>query len=155
MEIWLTKPLINRNKQKIIGCDLPLEEIMNNTNNTSNKQNNNIFEQTVKTLTKDAVLLQEKFHKLQEADNIKCSIDTLRLLKDTLNLIKEYDWQVKYSEYRTEGHKEVAVWEQNHSGEIRNHKKWIVYEKDNDNNNALVNYPPPKGSGLPLNSSPD
>lgn len=107
-------------------------------NNTSNKQNN-IFEQTVKTLTKDALLLQDKFHKLQESDNIKASIDTLRLLKDTLNLIKEYDWQLKYSEYRTDGHKEVAVWEQNHSGEIRNHKKWIVYEKDNDNNNALIN----------------
>lgn len=50
----------------------------------------------------------------------------MRLLKDTLSLIKEYDWELKYSEYKTDEHKEVAVWEQNHSGEIRNHKKWIV-----------------------------
>lgn len=53
----------------------------------------------------------------------------MRLLKDTLSLIKEYDWELKYSEYKTDGHKEVTVWEQNHSGEIRNHKKWVVNEQ--------------------------
>ena len=54
------------------------------------------------------------------------TIDTLRLLKDTLSLIKEYDWHLEYSEYETDGHNEVAVWEQNHSGEIRNHKNGLL-----------------------------
>lgn len=97
-------------------------------------KNKNVFEETIKTLTDDAMLLQQKFHKLQESGDIRASIDCLRLLKDTLSLIKEYDWHLEYSEYKTDGHKEVAVWEQNHSGEIRNHKKWNVSKisvKDN------------------------
>lgn len=86
----------------------------------------NIFNETVKTLTEDAMSLQQKFHKLQDDNNIKGSIDCLRLLKDTLSLIKEYDWHLEYSEYKTDGIKQVAVWEQNHCGDIKNHKVWNV-----------------------------
>ena len=86
----------------------------------------NIFNETVKTLTEDAMSLQQKFHKLQEDNNIKGSIDCLRLLKDTLSLIREYDWNLEYSEYKTDGIKQVAVWEQNHCGDIKNHKVWNV-----------------------------
>lgn len=99
-----------------------------------NKGNKNIFDETVETLTKDAKALTERYNKYvsAEADPDNCvfrnkmTIDTLRLLKDTLSLIKEYDWHLEYSEYETDNHKEIAVWEQNHSGEIRNHKKWTV-----------------------------
>lgn len=91
-----------------------------------NKDNKNVFEETVKTLTQDAMSLQQKFHKLQESNDIRASIDCLRLLKDTLSLIKEYDWHLEYSEYKTDGQKQVAVWEQNHCGEIRNHKVWNI-----------------------------
>lgn len=86
----------------------------------------NIFNETVRTLTDDVVSLQQKFHKLQEDNNIKGSIDCLRLLKDTLSLIKEYDWHLEYSEYKTDGKKQIAVWEQNHCGDIKNHKIWDV-----------------------------
>ena len=89
-------------------------------------ENKNVFEETVKTLTNDAMSLQQKFHKLQESGDIRASIDCLRLLKDTLSLIKEYDWHLEYSEYETDGHNEIAIWEQNHVGEIRNHKKFEV-----------------------------
>ena len=95
----------------------------------------NIFNETAKTLTEDAMSLQQKFHKLQEENNIKGSIDCLRLLKDTLSLIKEYDWHLEYSEYKTEGKKQIAVWEQNHCGDIKNHKVWDIYNssyKDKD-----------------------
>ena len=98
-------------------------------------ENKNLFEETVKTLTNDAMSLQQKFHKLQESGDIRESIDCLRLLKDTLSLIKEYDWHLEYSEYETDGHKEVSVWEQNHAGEIRNHKRWNVPNKKNDMKN--------------------
>lgn len=99
-----------------------------------NKGNKNIFDETVETLIKDAKALTERYNKYvnAEADPDNCAfrnkmtIDTLRLLKDTLSLIKEYDWHLEYSEYETDGHNEVAVWEQNHSGEIRNYKKWTV-----------------------------
>lgn len=94
----------------------------------------NIFDETVETLIKDAKALTERYNRYVsvEADPDNCAyrnkmtIDTLRLLKDTLSLIKEYDWYLEYSEYETDNHKEIAVWEQNHSGEIRNHKKWTV-----------------------------
>lgn len=93
-----------------------------------NKENKNVFEETVETLTNDVLSLQQKFHRAQEKGDIQACINCLRLLKDTLSLIKEYDWELKYSEYKTDRHKEVAVWEQNHSGEIRNHKKWTITE---------------------------
>lgn len=95
----------------------------------------NIFSETIKTLTEDAMSLQQKFHKLQEDNNIKDSINCLRLLKDTLSLIKEYDWHLEYSEYKTDGKKQVAVWKQNHCGDIKNHKIWDIYNpsyKDKD-----------------------
>ena len=89
-------------------------------------ENKNVFNETVETLTKDASSLQQKFHKLQETGDIRASIDCLRLLKETLSLIKEYDWHLEYSEYKTDGQRQVAVWEQNHCGDIRNHKIWNV-----------------------------
>ena len=99
-----------------------------------NKGNKNIFDETVDTLIKDAKALTERYNKYvsAEADPDNCAfrnkmtIDTLRLLKDTLSLIKEYDWHLEYSEYETDGHNEITVWEQNHSGEIRNYKKWTI-----------------------------
>lgn len=100
-----------------------------------NNENKNVFEETVKTLTQDAVSLQQRFHSLQEKNDFRGALDAMRLLKDTLSLIKEYDWELKYSEYQTDGHNEVAVWEQNHFGEIRNHKKWIVDEPTNIDTN--------------------
>ena len=95
----------------------------------------NIFNETVKTLTEDAMSLQQKFHKLQEENNIKGSIDCLRLLKDTLSLIKEYDWHLEYSEYKVDGRKQVAVWEQNHCGDIKNHKIWNIDTSTYDDKN--------------------
>ena len=53
-------------------------------------------------LQNDAMSLQQKFHKSQESGDIRASIDCLRLLKDTLSLIKEYDWHLEYSEYKTD-----------------------------------------------------
>lgn len=95
----------------------------------------NIFNETVKTLTDDAMSLQQKFHKLQEENNIKGSIDCLRLLKDTLSLIKEYDWHLEYSEYKVDGRKQISVWEQNHCGDIKNLKIWNIDTSTYDDKN--------------------
>lgn len=95
-----------------------------------NKGNKNIFAETVDTLINDGKILTKKYHDFLNGGRTREAIDTLRLLKDTLSLIKEYDWHLEYSEYETDGHNEVAVWEQNHSGEIRNKRKWFVKEAE-------------------------
>lgn len=95
----------------------------------------NIFNETVKTLTNDAMLLQQKFHKLQDNGDMRGAIEALRLLKDCLSLIKEYNWHLEYSEYKTNGKKQIAVWEQNHCGDIKNHKIWNIAKSPNKDNN--------------------
>lgn len=94
-------------------------------------ENKNVFEETVEILIKDAKKLQAKFSKCQENNDFRSALDTMRLLKDILSLIKEYDWELKYSEYETDGHKEVSIWEQNHSGDIKNIKRYKVSESKN------------------------
>lgn len=98
-------------------------------------ENKNVFNETVETLTKDASALTERYHRLLNQGDSKSAIDCLRLLKDTLSLIKEYDWHLEYSEYKTDGQKQVSVWEQNHCGDIRNHKIWDVSNKKNGTKN--------------------
>ena len=63
-------------------------------------------------------------------------ISSIKALKDTMNLIKEYDWHSNYSEYRTgdDNHMEVATWEQNSESQIRNHKRYLISEVLKDNN---------------------
>ena len=97
-------------------------------------ENKNVFEETVVTLIEDAKKLQAKFSKCQENNDFRSALDTMRLLKDTLSLIKEYDWELKYSELETTTGKQLKIWEQNHCGEIRNHNEWIVNENHEENN---------------------
>lgn len=99
----------------------------------------NVFDETVKTLISDASRLTTRYDKLVSNGDNRDAIDTLRLLKDTLSLIKEYDWKLEYSEYETSENKQIAVWEQNHSGDIRNHKVWNVTDKKNKSNNKWEN----------------
>lgn len=84
----------------------------------------NVFKETVNTLVEDANSLTKQYNGWVKQGEHKKAIDTLRLLKDTLSLIKEYDWHLEYSEDGQGFHKKVSVWEQNHDGEIRNQKTW-------------------------------
>lgn len=86
----------------------------------------NVFEETVNTLVEDANSLTKQYNGWVKQGEHKKAIDTLRLLKDTLSLIKEYDWHLEYSENEDDIRKEVSVWEQNHDGDIRNQKTWNV-----------------------------
>lgn len=94
-----------------------------------------VFDETVKTLISDASRLTTRYDKLVSNGDNREAIDTLRLLKDTLALIKEYDWKLEYSEREDGYNKEIELWEQNHSGDIRNHKVWNVTDKKNKSNN--------------------
>ena len=91
-------------------------------------ENKNVFEETVATLIEDAKKLQAKFSKCQENNNFTEALSCMRLLKDTLSLIKEYDWELKYSELETTTGKQLKIWEQNHCGEIRNLKEYHTYD---------------------------
>nr|DAG16726.1 MAG TPA: Sigma-54 interaction domain [Caudoviricetes sp.] len=82
----------------------------------------NIFDTTVEVLTNDTNALTKKYHDSLNNGKIREAIDTLRLLKDTLSLIKEYDWHLEYSDINGE----ISVWEQNHSGETRKKRKWFT-----------------------------
>lgn len=107
---------------RIIGSDLPLEEIIMN----------NIFNETIETLIKDAQALQNRYDKSVQLGNTKESLDSLRLLKDTLSLIKEYDWNLKYSAEEKDYYTEVMIWEENHCGEKRNEIKWDIHKNQID-----------------------
>lgn len=61
---------------------------------------------------------------------MKKSIETLRLIKETSNLIDMYDYEFMVSSYTVKGWEEdikmVAIWEQNSDGDIKNHRAWEV-----------------------------
>jgi len=70
------------------------------------------------------------------------TLNEIKTLREILNLIDTYDWKPMHSEYTTNENidsgcanvikyrsiKQVAVWEQNGEGQIRNHKVWNVKE---------------------------
>jgi hypothetical protein len=83
---------------------------------------------TEKTITKLKNSLNEYKYNLRYNPNE--SLNEIKLIKETMNLIDLYDWKLKYSEYNTTEGKQVAVWEQNGDGQIRNHKVWNVEDKN-------------------------
>ena len=97
---------------------------------------NELKQKLVERLKKDCeVLLNEKMPKV--LDSIETKGDgtyrnLINALGNMMKLIEEYDWQLHYSQYGTTNNKgeeirQVAVWEQNGDGDIKNHKVWDVY----------------------------
>ena len=113
------------------------------------QQNNEFYGEIVENLKKEAVLINNRLKKLSEKNDSHSNIyiSLVKALRDILDLIKKYDWQLMYSEYSTNSiktihedesytlmtpdgfknnkdQKQIAIWEQNHEGNIRNHKVW-------------------------------
>ena len=80
----------------------------------------------VQEMKKHIEVLNEKIKINIVNDNIGTVKNLTNSLGYMLKIIDEYDWKLKYSEYITDGKKQVAVWEQNGEGQIRNHKIWNV-----------------------------
>lgn len=124
----------NINNPKILSRITQFGKLLNNISLNSNEKSTdlNCFDNIVSLLKQDAIDLQKRFTNAKNDNDYKISIDVLRLLKDTLSLIKEYDWKLMYSEYETGLYtnetlkKQVAIWEQNSEGNIRNHKVWDI-----------------------------
>jgi len=93
------------------------------------------YDDIIEKLKEEAQCLNDKLKGVRECkshqNQMNDYIATLKSLRETLDLIHKYDWQLMYSEYGVESNKinegnitEIAVWEQNHEGQIRNYKKW-------------------------------
>jgi len=112
--------------------------------NEESEQETNFYDKIVNNLKKEAEKLNNKLSLIREnlenpnkyAD-MNIYIATLKSLKETLDLISKYDWKLMHSEYETDNGrsfnsnpqvKQIAVWEQNHDNQIRNHKIWNVVE---------------------------
>ena len=95
-------------------------------------------QELVKRLKEDCeVLMKNKIPKALENISDDKGVNTYRnltkALAENIKVIDEYDWKLMYSEYSTgkKAKKQVAVWEQNNDGEIRNHKVWDVKVAEN------------------------
>ena len=86
-------------------------------------------EDLVMFLEKDCEKLQRKMESALESNDIGTYKNLMRALADANDLIRKNEWKLMYTKYLTDGHREVAIWEQNHNGDIRNHKVWEVVDK--------------------------
>ena len=97
----------------------------------------NFYDDIVNNLKQEAKHLNNRLTRFRDNNEMQSYIATLKSLRETLDLIKKYDWNLMYSEYGVENINnqlvtEIAVWEQNHDGQIRNHKVWrtdVEYKK--------------------------
>ena len=117
----------------------------NKINNRNDKNDNNFYDDIVVNLKQEAKHLNDRLTRFRSNNEMNGYIATLKSLRETLDLIKKYDWQLMYSEYGVfKSNKdsdrgkidniitEISVWEQNHDGQIKNHKIWrtdIPYKK--------------------------
>lgn len=99
---------------------------MDNNLINNKTEDNNFYGSIVKNLKQEAQKLNKLLETCRNNYDMNIYIATLKSLRETLDLVHKYDWQLMYSEYKTNDVKQIAVWEQNHEGEIRNHKTWDV-----------------------------
>ena len=107
----------------------------NNENKKVNVSENveksiNCYDEIVNVLKDEAKKLNTNLKFYRERGDMSTYISTLKSLRETLNLIHEYDWQPMYSKYKTSNfdgsdeHYEFATWEQNSDNSIKNHKRY-------------------------------
>lgn len=98
------------------------------------KEMKDFYGEIVESLKREATGLKNKLTKCSENNDFNMYVQLVKALRETLLLIKQYEWQLMYSEYesgyKTDSTKQVAVWEQNCDGEIRKHKVWTVINEE-------------------------
>ncbi len=87
------------------------------------------IDQVILNLKNEIGLLNNKIANTRNQENFGSYKNLIQAYSEILRLIERYDWQLKYSEYSTDKGKEVAVWEQNSEGSVRNHKIWNLKDK--------------------------
>jgi len=86
------------------------------------------LQETVENLKAEARILNGKIAKARETGTEGTYKNLINALSEILRLIERYDWTRMYSEYRTDGVKQVSVWLQNGDGIIKDHKIWEIKE---------------------------
>ena len=110
------------------------KEIKNETKKA--ETTSNYFDSIVKDLKNEANELHKNLVRYRQNKDMNLYISTLKSLRDVMNLIHEYDWQLQFSKYRvndkedSSSHYEVATWEQNSDNEIRNYKRYELKSPD-------------------------
>ena len=108
-------------------------QLMNVIKWDKEKEKLSLTEKVVKALDEDINSLLDKLKASLDNNDFSGYKMFINNLKDTVNLKQSLDWKLLYSEYRIQVsgdtfQKQVAVWEQNGDGNIRNHKVWNVEE---------------------------
>lgn len=135
MTQWKDKPVLVDNAEFILQTKLghKIEAITLNSDDSNELVTDDIkdiYSDAIKGLKEDEQKLSDQLKTLVHNGKHNEYIACLKALKETMNLIHEYDWQPHFSKYRTEdanhsnGHYEVSTWEQNSDNEIRNHKRY-------------------------------
>lgn len=96
----------------------------------------NFYDSIVTNLKGEAEKLNRKLIDLRENNkDMNLYISTLKSLRETLDLIHKYDWQLMYSTYglkeqdSEKRNRMISIWEQNHDYQIRNYKMWKIVEE--------------------------
>lgn len=134
-----SKEILIDNAEYILSSMLSKHKIDTITVSTNDKQGNtqsNYVDNIVKELKNEAQELNKNLLKYRQNKDMNLYISTLKSLRETMNLIRDYDWREEHSEYHTgdDNHIEVSTWQQNSDGTIRNHKRYIVDKKFDDVN---------------------
>lgn len=77
-------------------------------------------------LKKEEQMLRKKAEKLLDSGDYTMYVKILSAYERILELISKYDWKFHYSIYETDNTKQLAIWEQNGEGIVKNHNVWIV-----------------------------
>jgi hypothetical protein len=90
------------------------------------------YDSIVKNLKEEAKKINQKLITINKNNgDFNNYISLLKSLRETLDLINKYDWQLMYSEYdvindNNSKQHQVSVWYQNHDNQIKDHKFWNV-----------------------------
>jgi len=92
------------------------------------------YNDIVENLKKEANFLNGKLSNFRDNHDMQGYISTIKALRETLELIHKYDWQLMYSEYEVfndDGtkQKQISVWYGNHDKQIKDHKYWNVLDE--------------------------
>lgn len=103
-----------------------------------NKKDLSFTEEVVKNLKLEVEELSKSLKKCREQENFSMYKNLINAYRDVVRLIQEYDYRLMYSEYHigdeNGNSKQVAIWEQNDDGVVRNHKVWNVKENSSNIN---------------------
>ena len=78
------------------------ENLKHKTCELVSKNDNNFYDDIVANLKQEAKHLNDRLTRFRSNNEMNGYIATLKSLRETLDLIKKYDWQLMYSEYGVE-----------------------------------------------------